>query len=153
MNFSATLRYILQSKSLSLQERINKVTETDSTLQRIRRDDVKLFHKLKKDEIIDELHQRKGKFSCNLNKKDLLAMLEFEMHRIQRLSVILCKSSEAFDMRNCNIPDYAMFTAMKWNTNNSSNFHPNNGMKNIIIRAEARSTIGHTSRKSNQSYL
>ena len=42
-NFSANLRYTLQSKSLSLQERINKVTETESTLQRIRRGDVKLF--------------------------------------------------------------------------------------------------------------
>ena len=46
-----------------------------------------------------------------------------------------------------------MFTAMKRDTNNSSNFHPDNVMKNIIIRAQARSKIEHTSRKSNQSYL
>ena len=47
----------------------------------------------------------------------------------------------------------AMFTAMKRDTNNSSNFQPDNVMKNIIIQAQARSKIEHTSRKSNQSYL
>ena len=87
-NFSANLRYTLQSKSLSLQERINKVNETESILQRIRRGDVKLFHKLKKDEIIDELHQRKVKFLCNLNGKDLLTTLEYEKHGIQHLHAI-----------------------------------------------------------------
>ena len=46
-----------------------------------------------------------------------------------------------------------MFTSMKRDTNNSSNFHADNLMKNIIIRAQARSKIEHTSRKSNQSYL
>ena len=81
-NFLANIWYALQSKSLSLQERINK-------------GDVKLFHKLKKGEIIDELHQRKVEFSCNLNGKDL-----------QRLPTILYKSSEPFVMRNYNIPDY-----------------------------------------------
>ena len=109
-NFSANLRYTLQSKCLSLQERINKVTQTESTLQRIRRGDVKFFHKLKKDEIIDELHQPKVKFSCNLNGKDLLKMLEYEMHGIQRLPAILYRSSEPFDMRNYNIPDYEILT-------------------------------------------
>ena len=47
----------------------------------------------------------------------------------------------------------AMFTAMKRDTSNSSNFHRNNVVKNIIIRAQARSKIEYTSRKSNQSYL
>ena len=93
-----------------MQERINKVTETESTLQRIRRGDVKLYHNLKKDEIIDELHQRKVKFSCSLNGKDLLTMLEYEMHGIQRLPALLHKSSEPFDMRNYNIPDYEILT-------------------------------------------
>ena len=87
-NLSANLRYTLHSKSLSLQGRINKVTETESTLQRISRVDVKLFHKLKKDEIIDELHQRKVKFLCNLNGKDLLTTLEYEKHGIQHLHAI-----------------------------------------------------------------
>ena len=82
-NFSANLWYTLQSKSLSLQERINKVTETESTLQRIRRGDVKLFHKLKNYEIIDELHQRKVKFSSKLNGENLLIMLEHETDGIQ----------------------------------------------------------------------
>ena len=109
-NFSAKLRYTLQSNCLSLQERINKVTQTESTLQRIRRGDVKLFYNLKKDEIIDELHQRKVKFSCNLNGKDLLTMLEYAMHGIQRLPAILYKSSEPFNMRNYNIPDYEILT-------------------------------------------
>ena len=79
-------------------------------MQRIRRGDVKFFHKLKKGEIIDELHQRKVKFSCNLNGKDLLTMLEYEMHGIQRLPALLYKSSEPFDMRNYNIPDYEILT-------------------------------------------
>ena len=109
-NFSANFRYTLQSNCLSLQKRINKVTETEPTLQRIGRGDVRLFHKLKKYEIIDELHQRKVKFSCNLNGKDLLTMLEYEMHGIQRLPAILYKSSEPFDMRNYNIPDYEILT-------------------------------------------
>ena len=50
-NFSANFRYTLQSNCLSLQKRINKVTETEPTLQRIGRGDVRLFHKLKKYEI------------------------------------------------------------------------------------------------------
>ena len=37
-------------------------------------------------------------------------MLEYEMHGIQRLSARLYKSSEPFDMRNYNIPDYETLT-------------------------------------------
>ena len=46
----------------------------------------------------------------------------------------------------------ATFTTMKRDKNNSSNFHPNNIMKNII-QGQARSKIEHTSRKISQSYL
>ena len=59
-----------------------------------------------------------------------------------------------FSGRTANtVKEEAMFTAMKRDSNNSSNFHRDNVMKNIIIRAQARSKIEHTSRKSNQSYL
>ena len=46
----------------------------------------------------------------------------------------------------------ATFTTMKRDKNNSSNFHPNNIMKNII-RGQARSKIEHTSKNISQSYL
>ena len=47
-----------------------------------------------------------------------------------------------------------MFTVMKRDTDNSSNPHPDIVMKNIIIRAQARSRYNiASSRKSNQSYL
>ena len=46
-----------------------------------------------------------------------------------------------------------MFTAMKRDTNYSSNFHPNNDMKDIIIRTQGTSKIENTSRKKKQSYL
>ena len=46
----------------------------------------------------------------------------------------------------------AMFTAIKRDRNNSSNFHPDNVMKNIILRAQGRSKIEHTSKKK-QSVL
>ena len=48
---------------LSLQDCINKVIETESTFYRIQRGDVKLFRKLKNDEIIDVLLR----FPCKLN--------------------------------------------------------------------------------------
>ena len=50
------------------------------------------------------------KFSSNLNGKDLLTMLEYEIHGTQGLPALLYKSSEPFDMRNYNIPDYEILT-------------------------------------------
>ena len=44
---------------------------------------IKLHENMKKIEIIDKLHQRKVKFSFSLPQKDLISLLQYEMHGIQ----------------------------------------------------------------------
>ena len=44
---------------------------------------------MKKIEIIDKLNQRKVKFSFSLPQKDLISLLQYEMHGIQWLPALL----------------------------------------------------------------
>ena len=44
---------------------------------------------MKKIEIIDELHQRSVKFNSSFPQKDLMSLLQYEMHGIQRLPALL----------------------------------------------------------------
>lgn len=41
-----------------------------------------------KKKIIDELHQRSVKFSSSLPQKELMSLLQSDMHGIQRLSAL-----------------------------------------------------------------
>ena len=44
---------------------------------------------MKKLEIVDELHRRSVKFTSSLPQKDLMSVLQYEMHGVQQLPALL----------------------------------------------------------------
>ena len=76
-------------KAMSIQERIDKVTCTFSSKEKIKQGKIKLYHNLKAGDLVEELHSREVKFSTNQKVKDLQAIFESEMHGIQRLPALL----------------------------------------------------------------
>ena len=76
-------------KVMSIKERIEKVKITTTSVLRLEKNTIKLHENMKKIEIIDELHQRSVKFSSSLPQKDLMSLLQYEMHGIQRLPALL----------------------------------------------------------------
>ena len=50
---------------------------------------LKLFYNLTKDAIVQELHERNVKFTCTSSAKDLNALLENEVHGIQRVPALM----------------------------------------------------------------
>ena len=73
---------------MSLQDRIEKVKSTTMSQIKLQKQQLKLYERLSKTEIIDELHQRAVKFTSTLTKKDLMDILSYEMHGIQRLPAL-----------------------------------------------------------------
>ena len=69
---------------MSLQDRIEEVKSTTMSQLKLQKQQLKLYERLSKTEIIDELHQRAVKFTSTLTKKDLMDILSYEMHGIQR---------------------------------------------------------------------
>ena len=49
---------------------------------------------MKKIEIVDELHQRSVKFTSSLPQKDLMSLLQYEMHGIQQLPAHVSKNEK-----------------------------------------------------------
>ena len=74
-------------KAMSIRERFEKVKITTTSVSRLEKNTTKLYKNMKK-KIIDELHQRSVKFSSNLPQKELMSLLQSEMHGIQRLSAL-----------------------------------------------------------------
>ena len=72
---------------MSIKERFEKVKITTTSVSRLEKNTTKLYKNMKK-KIIDELHQRSVKFSSNLPQKELMSLLQSEMHGIQRLSAL-----------------------------------------------------------------
>ena len=66
---------------LSLSDRISKVRKKKKL--------VKLYSNIKKDEVVQELHERKVSFTCKSSAKDLQELLIKEMHGIWRLPALL----------------------------------------------------------------
>ena len=73
---------------MSLQDRIEKVKSTTISQIKLKKQQLKLYDKLIKTEIIDELRQRAVKFIFTLTKRDLMDILSYEMHGIQRLPAL-----------------------------------------------------------------
>ena len=61
------------------EERVKSTTISHMKLQK---QQIKLFDRLSKTEIIDELHQRAVKFTSTLTKKGFMDILNYEMHGI-----------------------------------------------------------------------
>ena len=74
---------------MSIKERIGKVKITTTSVSRLEKNITKLYENIKKIEIIDELHQRNVKFSSSLPQKDLMSLLQYEVHGIQQLPALL----------------------------------------------------------------
>ena len=75
---------------MSLQDRIEKVKSTTISQIKLKKQQLKLYDKLIKTEIIDEPRQRAVKFIFTLTKRDLMDILSYEMHGIQRLPALWC---------------------------------------------------------------
>ena len=74
---------------LSLSDRISIVRSTQASVSKFKKNLVKLYSNLKKDEVVQELHERKVSFTCNSSVKDLQELLIKEMHENQRLPALL----------------------------------------------------------------
>ena len=70
---------------VSLQSQIKKVKSTTISQIKLQKQKLKLYDGLSKTKIIDEPHQCAVKFTSTLTKKDLMDILSYEMHGIQRL--------------------------------------------------------------------
>lgn len=64
----ASLVHTFNLKHLSLQDRISHVLKSVSSADKLNNGALKLYDGLKKHELINELHQRNVKFSCDLLK-------------------------------------------------------------------------------------
>ena len=74
---------------LSLSDRISKVRSTQASVSKFKKKLVKLYSNIKKDKVVQELHERKVSFTCKSSAKDLQEFLIKEMHGIQRLPALL----------------------------------------------------------------
>ena len=74
---------------MSLQHRIDHflVSQTSKEISNLRQ--LKLFDNLTKDAIVKELHERNVKFTCTSSAKDLNALLENEVHGVQRVPALM----------------------------------------------------------------
>ena len=89
---SPNIVYTLSLPHLSLTDRISKIKATESSKRKLQQNKLKLYKNLKKEEIVQELHERKVSFFCHLNLKDLQEILNKEMHGIQRLPALFFES-------------------------------------------------------------
>ena len=63
---------------------------------------IKLFSKLSKTELGEELLQRSIKFTCQSTTKELQGLLDCEMHGIQRLPAVLF-NNHALTLKDINL--------------------------------------------------
>ena len=73
---------------MSLQNQIKKVKSTTISQTKVQKQQLKLYDGLSKTEIIDEPRQCAVKLTSTLTKKDLMDILSYEMHGMQRLSAL-----------------------------------------------------------------
>ena len=74
---------------MPIKERIEKVKITTTSVSRLEKNTIKLYENVKKIEVVNELHQRSVKFISSLPQKELMSLLQYEMHGVQRLPAFL----------------------------------------------------------------
>ena len=104
-NYSGKYTHIIKLPFLDIKDRIKKVTKTPSSISRLKQNKTNLYQNLKKNEIITELRQRDIKCYESLPVKDLRAMLEEEVHGIQRLPALLFGEND-LSVEQCNLNCY-----------------------------------------------
>ena len=73
---------------MSLQDQIEKVKTTTMSQIKLQKQQLKLYERFSKTEITQEFHQSAVKFTSTLTKKDLMDILSYEMHGMQRLPAL-----------------------------------------------------------------
>ena len=79
----------IESRFMSLQERINKVKQTSLSLEKLRKNKLKLYENLDKAELISELRERNVHFTSDSPLHILRGIIAKEMHGIQRLPALM----------------------------------------------------------------
>ena len=74
---------------MSLQNRIDHFLVSQASKEISNSRQLKLFDNLTKDAIVKELHERNVKFTCTSSAKDLNALLENEVHGVQRVPALM----------------------------------------------------------------
>ena len=74
---------------MSLQNRIDHFLVSQASKEISNSRQLKLFDNLTKDAIVQELHERNVKFTCTSSAKDLNALLENEVHGVQRVPALM----------------------------------------------------------------
>ena len=86
---SQSLVHAMSLPYLLLSDIISKVCSSQSSVSKFfKKNLVKLYSNLKKDEVGQELHERNVSFTCKLSVKDLQELFIKEMHGIQRLTAL-----------------------------------------------------------------
>ena len=98
---SKSMIHCANLESFSLQYRLNKLQESFETINKIKNMSTNYFSKLKKHEIINELHQRGVKFISGSNVEILRVKLEEEMHGIHRTPALLFSRPETTIADSC----------------------------------------------------
>ena len=91
---SPNIVHTMSLPNLSFSDRISKVRSSEISISKLRGNCVKLCKNLKKDEVVQELHERKISFTCISSTKDLQMLLDKEVHGIQRLPALLFQNPE-----------------------------------------------------------
>ena len=78
---------------MSLQNRIDPLLVSRASKEKSNSRKLKLFDNLTKYAIVQELHERNVKFTCTSSAKDLNALLEHEVHGIQRVPALVYNNS------------------------------------------------------------
>ena len=103
--FTKSLFYSLNLPYMSLQDRIDKIRCSVSTIIAMKKNNTKYFTNLKKDDIKCELIDRKVKFNLDAPVTDLRELLVDEMHGIQRLPALMFTKPDA-SLKDLNLEQY-----------------------------------------------
>ena len=97
------------STILSSQDRVTKTVKTPASLSKLNQNKTKLYDKIKKHEIIEELRQRNVKFLSTLPAKELKSFFDFERHGIQRRPGLPFGQSN-FNIQSLHLESYKIMT-------------------------------------------
>ena len=107
--YAGKYKHVSNLSILSLQDRVNKIVKTPASLSKLNQNKTKLYDKMKKHEIVEELRQRNVEFLSKLPAKKLQSFFDFEMHGLQRLHALLFGQSN-FNLQSLNLYSYEILT-------------------------------------------
>ena len=129
---------------------------TTNSVSHLERKSLELCDNLRKPDIVDELHQRKVKFTSSLSPKELMDFLLYEMHGIHILPWLLYDYPHQ-DLKEVNLSQYEILPTELLHdiSNHIKNifqelaFHVDKTHKPLVTKATERSFNGKKAKKSN----